>query len=1054
MRGTTISAGPTGVCGRLSQEVGRLFHCQDWWSARGPKDRSVARRRTLNVELLEERHLMDAAGLTALISPTWFQSVPGLEGPQHAGTATWTAEDTEVSSAGAAASTTSQANLYDWIVQFNTASLSGISSVADTASLLVGGGINFQVIEGLGLAGEVLVRSSDASLNTVESWFSHDANVSTFEQDAVSQFNVASDSTDEVQAEKVSNDPQLSSLWGLTKIDAADAWNVSTGSKSVVVAVIDTGVDYTDPDLAANIWTNPNAGADGFQGDVHGYNFVDNDGNPMDDNSHGTHVAGILGAVGNNSQGGVGVDWSVSIMPLKFLNSQGTGYLSDAIRAINYVTMERTQYGVNVRVINASWGGGDYGAAMQSAIQAANNAGILFVTAAGNNGTNNDTSAQYPANYAVPNVISVAATDQNDKLASFSNYGATTVDLAAPGVSIYSTVPGNKYATYSGTSMATPYVSGVAALCWAVDPNATVAEVRNALLQGVDPVASLSGKLVSGGRLDAYKTLELIEADMPQGPAIGSLTTSASSVVAGSAVTLTAHGLAAPSGNVTNVYFYQDTNNNGQYDSGDELVASTSTIAGGAASASLNTSGLAQGTYRYFARAVDNHGNWSTAATITLSVLAADDYGNTPATAAVIAAPGSLQGVIGVIGDVDWFKFQAVAGKSYVLSTQLGTLKNSALCLYDRNGTTLLARNNGSNGNLAAQITWTAPTSGTYYLAVAANGNSSTGSYGLSIQTQNSAPVLATIADQTMSSTQTTLSVALNATDRDGDHLTYSAQVSAVDPLAQQAYSLNQQLKLSEYGGSYSTNLLGAGEKYLRGADGTWYFLLSNGGLYRWGGTIARSTLVDTLSSAYYANPALLWNAQPGTATPLSSSNVSVSFSGNTLVITRAAGYTGAFTVSVTVSDGQATASGSFHVSVQSSAAVRAASIGDVPAVTVAVPTGSPGVSAVTSNPFLVREAANFAVSSLASEAAAPSLAAARSAFGVSDVAGNFDHYASALASFSVVDGMFQTLPWAADWQPQDFAPSLSSARLSIPAVDSLLAQPDADLCEPWGENW
>jgi hypothetical protein len=654
----------------------------------------------------------------------------------------------------------------------------------------------------------------------------------------------------------------------------------------------------------------------------------------------------------------------------------------------------------------------------------------------------------------VPNVISVAATDQNDKLASFSNYGATTVDLAAPGVSIYSTVPGNKYATYSGTSMATPYVSGVAALCWAVDPNATVAEVRSALLQGVDPLASLSGKLVSGGRLDAYKTLGLIEADVPQGPAIGSLTTSSSSVVAGSAVTLTAHGLAAPSGTVTNVYFYQDTNNNGQYDSGDALVASTSTIAGGAASASLSTSGLAQGTYRYFARAVDNHSRWSTAATTTLSVLAADDYGNSPAAAAVIAAPGSLQGIIGVIGDVDWFKFQAVAGKRYVLGTQLGTLNNSALCLYDCNGTTLLARNNGSTGNLAAQITWTAPTSGTYYLVVAANGNSSTGSYGLSIQTQNSAPVLATIADQTMSSTQTTLSVALNATDRDGDHLTYSAQVSAVDSLAQKAYSLNQQLKLSEYGGSYSTNLLGAGEKYLRGADGTWYFLLSNGGLYRWCGTIARSTLVDTLSAAYYANPALLWNAQPGTATPLSSSNVSVSFSGNTLVIKRAAGYTGAFTVCVTVSDGAATATGSFLVSVQSSAAVQAASIGDVPAVATAAQAESLAASTVTANPFLVREAANFSVSGLASEAAAPSLVAVRSALSVSDVAGNFDHYASALASFPVVDGAFQSLPWAADWQPQDLAPSPVSARLSISAVDSLLAQSDADLCEPWGENW
>ena len=631
MRGTTRSAGPAGVCGRLSQEVGRFLRSQDWWSAGASKDRSAPRRRTLSVELLEVRRLMDAAGAASLLSPAWFQSIAGVTGPQHAGTPACAIQDTLASSAGKAASTTGQANLYDWIVQFNTAALCGVSSVAGTASLLAGGGINFQVIEGLGMVGEVLVRSSGASLGTRGKLALRRCSREHFRA-RLRSVNSTPPPTRPIRCkpEKTSNDPQLSSLWGLTKIDAADAWNVSTGSKNVVVAVVDTGVDYTDSDLAANIWTNPNAGADGFQGDVHGYDFVNNDGNPMDDNGHGTHVAGILGAVGNNAQGGVGVDWSVSIMPLKFLNSQGTGYLSDAIRAINYATMERTQYGVNVRVINASWGGSESSAALQSSIQAANDAGILFVTAAGNSGTNNDTTAQYPANYAAPNVISVAATDQNDKLASFSDYGPTTVDLAAPGVSIYSTVPGNKYATYSGTSMATPYVSGVAALCWAADPDATVAQVRTALLQGVDPLAGLSGKMVSGGRLDAYKTLELIEADVPQGPAIASLTASASSVTAGSAVTLTAHGLTAPSGTVTNVYFYQDTNNNGQYDAGDALVASTTAIAGGAASANLSTGGLAQGTYRYFARAVDNHGRWSTAAATTLTVLAADDYGNTP----------------------------------------------------------------------------------------------------------------------------------------------------------------------------------------------------------------------------------------------------------------------------------------------------------------------------------------------------------------------------------------------------------------------------------------
>ena len=288
------------------------------------------------------------------------------------------------------------------------------------------------------------------------------------------------------------NDPSFAQQWALqnngqtgstpaTGIDAEAAWNLATGSRSVVVAVIDTGVDYTDPDLAANIWTNPYAGQDGFSGDLHGYNFVADNGNAMDDNGHGTHVAGIIGASGNNGQGVSGVDWSVSIMALKFMDSSGLGYTSDAIRAINYVTMLRTRYGVNVRVTNMSWDGGSDDPALSSAISAAGNAGILFVTAAGNNGTDNDTTPEYPADIRLPNVISVAATDQNDQLASFSDYGPTSVDLAAPGVSILSTLPDGKYACLSGTSMATPFVSGVAALAWSLDPSATVAQVRSAI---------------------------------------------------------------------------------------------------------------------------------------------------------------------------------------------------------------------------------------------------------------------------------------------------------------------------------------------------------------------------------------------------------------------------------------------------------------------------------------------------------------------------------------------------------------------------------------------
>ena len=340
-------------------------------------------------------------------------------------------------------------------------------------------------------------------------WLANNVNIAGFEQDSLRQL------------EMTPNDPGMSQLYGMTKINATGAWNLTTGSRSVVVGVIDTGIDYTHPDLAANMWRNPGEIAgngidddrNGFVDDIYGYNFVNNNGNPMDDNSHGTHVSGTIAAVGNNSQGVAGVNWNTSLMALKFLDSNGSGYISDAIRAVNYATMMKSRYGVNVRVLNNSWGGGGYSASLDSAIQASNNAGILFVAAAGNSGTNNDTTAQYPANYSSPNVISVAATDQNDQLASFSCYGATTVDLAAPGVSIYSTVPNNRYAVYSGTSMATPHVSGVAALAWAYKPNATVAEIRNALLQGVDHVSSLTGKVATGGRLNAYNTLQLLGVD-------------------------------------------------------------------------------------------------------------------------------------------------------------------------------------------------------------------------------------------------------------------------------------------------------------------------------------------------------------------------------------------------------------------------------------------------------------------------------------------------------------------------------------------------------------
>jgi subtilisin family serine protease len=323
------------------------------------------------------------------------------------------------------------------------------------------------------------------------------------------------------------NDPKFGDQWALNNvgqdggkeladIGALQAWVKTHGSDKVVVAVLDSGVDYTHKDLVANIWNRPDSipqYADDELGsfdDVHGFDADANAGDPMDDNGHGTHCAGIIGAEGDNGEGIAGVNWNVSIMPLKFLGRGGFGTTKNAIEAINYA-IDRKQKGVNVRVINASWGSTQYSRALEDAIRAAGEQGILFVAAAGNNGTDNDRRAHYPSNYDLPNVISVAALDRNDAMASFSNYGVKTVHIAAPGREILSTWLGDAYREASGTSMAAPHVSGVAALILASEPNLPVAKLRERLLGTVDKLPALEGKVASGGRLCAAQALGLAD---------------------------------------------------------------------------------------------------------------------------------------------------------------------------------------------------------------------------------------------------------------------------------------------------------------------------------------------------------------------------------------------------------------------------------------------------------------------------------------------------------------------------------------------------------------
>ena len=290
------------------------------------------------------------------------------------------------------------------------------------------------------------------------------------------------------------------------------AWFKTTGSSRVVVAVLDSGVDYTHRDLMSNIWMRPDdlpAYVDDELGefnDQYGFNATDNWRDPMDDNGHGTHCAGIIGAEGNNNFGIAGINWNVEIMPLKFLSAGGSGTTKDAIEAINYV-IDRKRKGVNVRIISASWGSTQRSKALSDAIRRAGDEGVLFVAAAGNNGDDSDKRPHFPAGYYLPNMVAVAALDRHDKLAGFSNYGAKSVHIAAPGKEILSTWLGGEFYVASGTSMATPEVAGVAALILSTDPQMSVKELRDRLLNSVDKLDSLKGKVSTGGRVNAAKAV-------------------------------------------------------------------------------------------------------------------------------------------------------------------------------------------------------------------------------------------------------------------------------------------------------------------------------------------------------------------------------------------------------------------------------------------------------------------------------------------------------------------------------------------------------------------
>lgn len=337
----------------------------------------------------------------------------------------------------------------------------------------------------------------------------------------------------EIRAVDAPNDQFFDVMWNLhntgqeggtpgADISALEAWAISKGDANIVIGVIDTGIDYSHPDLVGNMWHNPGEICDngiddtgnGVIDDCHGFNAITGTGNPMDVDGHGTHVAGTIGASSNNGIGVAGVNWDVQLAACKFLGPTG-GTTLDGIACIDYFTDLKVNHGVNVVATNNSWGGGPYSEALRAAIQTHTEAGIMFVTASGNDARNVDTVPDYPGTYDLPGIVNVANTTRTDALAVLSNFGAVTVDLGAPGSNIPSTYLNNGYAYASGTSMASPHVAGVASLVWSIAPHLSIAEVKDILMSSGDPTPALAGATVSGNRLNAHQAL--LDADPEPG---------------------------------------------------------------------------------------------------------------------------------------------------------------------------------------------------------------------------------------------------------------------------------------------------------------------------------------------------------------------------------------------------------------------------------------------------------------------------------------------------------------------------------------------------------
>jgi subtilisin family serine protease len=548
-----------------------------------------------------------------------------------------------------------------------------------------------------------------------------------------------------VHANQAPNDPSYGVLWGLhnvgqtvnadpgianADINAPEAWTITTGSASVVIADIDSGVNYNHPDLAANAWLNPGEIAgngidddgNGRIDDMRGFDFFNNDADPMDDNGHGTHTAGTFAGVANNGLGVVGVTWSCKVMALKFLSGTGSGATTGAIGAINYAVQK------GVKVSNNSWGGGAFSQALFDAIAASRAINHVFVAAAGNDGLNTDISVSYPQGYAIDNIISVAASDNNDARASFSNYGATSVDLAAPGVNIYSTYLGT-YSYLNGTSMATPHVTGVVALVQTLSPTWTYTQVRDRILQTIRPVAAFNGITTTGGVLDAFAAVNL-GAPINNTPVVAIATPTSNSIFpVGSVVSFSASANDVEDGALT------------------ALLSWTSSIDGVIGTGAAFSRTLTAGTHIVSASVTDS-GSRTGAASVTINIQAPPPA-NDPCSGSIllsngVAFSGSIAtatndgtatcGTSTTAADA-WFRYTA-AGTSTVTINTCGSTFDTVLSVYTGAcGARVQTQCNDDSGAVGpcpngttSYVTFT-PVANTTYLIRVAGFNGARGNY-------------------------------------------------------------------------------------------------------------------------------------------------------------------------------------------------------------------------------------------------------------------------------------------------------------------------------------